>query len=227
MNLIHSLTVRIRKYIGVIVAVPLILGIAGWFLPVGKAPSSYTAVTTVSLGNYNDPDFNDPSRVIVMLTNVPFFQERLPDLWKVNSQNLLSRFKVTLLKDQLIQLSYTGQSKDNVEQTVNKITDAFLASDRVQYQKRLDLIDRSISALNQARVSDNTRVDQQRFLYKLQSTRLDIKPAQLLKSASADIHLENRAFSRKARAVLGAMLGITIMFFFVVFPEVVREKQEQ
>lgn len=226
MSIIHRLVKKIKKFIWIIVAVPLIFGVAGWLVPVGKAPSAYMATTTISLGSYSNPDFNDPNHVIVLLTNAPFYQERIPDLWKSRQSEILSQFKVTILKDQLIQLSFTGKTKNDAIRTVGRVTNAFLTSDREQYQQRKTIIDQSISTLESGTVNENTKVDRQRFLYELQTANLGIKPAQLLEPAGANAGLANKAFSSRQRAVLGVMLGVTIVFLWIVFPEFVREREE-
>ncbi|RYM06507.1 hydrolase [Sporolactobacillus sp. THM7-7] len=224
MNVMHSMIARIKKYIWLIFIVPIFLAIVGWFVPVGGEPSDYTAETTIALGDYHTPDANDPERVTALLSNASFYQDRLPSLWRAQRENLLGRLKVIQLNDRQIQLSFSGGSEDEAVRIVSRVTEAFLAYDREQFQKREQVINRSIDAMKGARVSQDAAVDRQRFLYELETARLEIKPAELLEAADAGTHLENRAFSSKERAVLGGMLGVTIMFFWVILPEFVRKR---
>ncbi|MDD9149044.1 hydrolase [Sporolactobacillus sp. CQH2019] len=226
MNIVHRLAERAKKFIWIIIAVPLIFGAAGWLVPIGKTVSPYTATATIALGSYSNPDFNDPNHVMTLLGNSAFFQKQLPDLWKTRQSEILSQLKVSAVKNELIQISFTGKSKNDAVDTVNRIADSFLSADRQQYQKRETLINQSISALKTVKINENTAVDRQRFLYDLQTAKLNIKPAQLLEPADAAAGPGGRAFSSKQRAVLGVMLGLTIVFLWIVFPELVRERRE-
>lgn len=226
MTFVHRLAEKIKKFIWIIVAIPLIFGVAGWFIPIGKTAVPYTATATMSLGSYSDPDFNDPNRVMIMLGNAPFFQKQLPALWKNRQNELLGQLKVSMVKNQLIQLSFIGKSKDEAISTVNQIASAFLSADREQYQKRETLINQSISALLNGKINESTAVDRQRLLYNLQTAKLDLKPAQLLEPAGAAPGPGGKVFSSKQRAVLGVMLGVTIVFLWLAFPEFVRERPE-
>lgn len=225
MDVLHDLLARARKYLWMIIAVPVVLAAAGWLIPVGGETSSYTATTTVELGDYKNPDYNDPEKVVLMLSNAPFYQDRLPGLWKESRDEITSQFKVSVLQDQLVQFSFTGRSEDEASRIVMAITNAFLASDQEQYQKRIDVIERSVDEMNKVKADGDAAVDRLRFMYELQTAALELKPAQLLESVDTDTQLETRAFSSKERAVLGGMIGLTLMFFWVVLPEFVRKNR--
>ncbi|WP_100487026.1 hydrolase [Sporolactobacillus pectinivorans] len=226
MNVIRRIWARLKKYIWIVLAVPVILGGIGWFIPAAHDSSSYQASATLSLGMYWNNDYNTPEPVIQLLTNGPFYQNNLPELWNNQKQSLLSHLNVTSLKGNLIQLTYSGASKVNAAATVNRIAQAFLKSDQERYQTRRALTDQTIQAVNQSKTNGNTDIDRERFLYQLGSDKLKMKPATLLEQATAGTGQGSNTFSPKKRAVLGIMLGLTLVFLWAVFPEFVREKEE-
>ncbi|WP_066066893.1 hypothetical protein [Neobacillus soli] len=223
--MIQRLKERSKKYFLILIAVPLFLGVIGWLLPVGKEASSYTTEATITLGSYNNPSLNDPKRVITLLTNAPFYEENLAMLWEEKHEEITTKLQVTAGADYMINLSYTDHPGQSAVEVINKISDAFIAMDRERFQKKQTIIQESIEALKDEKVAPEAMVDQQRFLYELKTAQNDIKPAAVLKSANKEaIETANRAFNSKERAVLGILLGITISFLWIVFPEIVRKQ---
>ncbi|NEY19428.1 hypothetical protein G4D61_05525 [Bacillus ginsengihumi] len=224
MDVIRRMAERIKKYIVIVIAIPVLLGIIGWLLPVGKEISAYTAESMISLGDYGNADMNEPSQVITLLSNPAFYEKYTPTLWEKYQEELLKNFHVALEKDKIVQLSMTGTSQADTVKAVNDITNAFLKLDDHYYKQKESIILNSIQTLKDEKVSDDTKVSQQKFIYKLETEKLAIKPATLLQSANdeANTSAGNTTFSSKDRAVLGVLLGITVVFFALVFPEFVR-----
>lgn len=215
---------RFKKYMVLLLVFPVLLGLAGWLLPVGKMPAKYTATTTLSLGNYDDVDLNTQSRVVLLLSHSQFYQKQLPHVWVTHQQELLANLQVTPLKDQLIQLSITGRSKQDAMELTRTIADAFLSLDQQHFGQRKAVIQETIHQLKNSTVSPDTVVEEQTFLYKLNTDMLQIKPAILLDSADEHTEAAVRPFSAKGRAILGVLLGMTIGFIWLVIPAFFQEK---
>jgi teichuronic acid biosynthesis protein TuaF len=60
--IVKRITARFKRYFLLLVAIPVVLGILGWVLPVGKETSLYTAEATITLGSYGNDDLNDPKK---------------------------------------------------------------------------------------------------------------------------------------------------------------------
>jgi teichuronic acid biosynthesis protein TuaF len=160
-----------------------------------------------------------------LLTNAPFYQEKLTGLWNRKQNEIVSKLQVMNVADDRIKLSYTEHSKENAIQIVNEITRAFLNLDQQKFHEKKNIIQETINTLRQEKVSEDTKVDQQRFLYELNNARLDLKPATLLQPADKEnVMIENKAFTSKERAVLGGLLGITFALLVILVPEFVREQ---
>lgn len=223
--MIQSLKVRLNKYFLLLLAGTILLGVIGWFLPVGKEKSSYQAEAVITLGTYKNPDLNDPKRVVTLLTNAPFYEKHMGNLWQEKDEDIRTNLFVTATTDNMIKLSYTDESKEISIQVLSEITGAFISMDQGRFQQKQGIIQESIEALNNEEVAPEEKVDQQRFLYELKTALYDIKPATLLKPADKnEIITENRAFNSTERAVLGVLLGLTLSFFWIVIPEFFRER---
>jgi teichuronic acid biosynthesis protein TuaF len=224
-QMIQALKERMNKYILIILATTILLGVIGWLLPVGKEESSYTVEASLNLGNYNNPDFNNPKRVIILLTTAPFYEEHLADLWEEKYDEISTKLNVTAGTDNMITLSYSDHSKESTAKVLNEIISAFMAMDQDRFQQKQKIIQESIESLNNEKVGPEAIVDQQRFLFELKTALYEIKPALLIKKADENaINTENRAFNSKERVVLGVLLGVTLGFLWIVFPVIFRER---
>lgn len=134
-HMIQRLKERMNKYFLILLATTILLGVIGWLLPVGQEKSSYTLETTLTLGNYDNPDLNDPRSVIILLTETPFVEEHLNDLWEEKFEQIGTNLQVTAGPGKIINLSYTDHSEESTAKVLNKITRAFMKLDKEQFDK--------------------------------------------------------------------------------------------
>ncbi|MDN3954943.1 hypothetical protein [Sporolactobacillus laevolacticus] len=226
MNAFNRVATRLKTHIWIVLALPILLGIAGWVVPIGKMPSNYTAQATIQLGSYGNAEYNTPEQVIILLSNAPFYQKSLPDLWQENKQNLTSQLNISSLPNHLIQISSSGKTADETARRVNLIANAFLTNDRKQFNQKSKMIDQAIGDLKKVKTSQSDAVDRVRLLYKLESEKFKLQPAQLLEAAVPGTGSRTVPFSSKKRAILGFMVGITIILVAASLPEFVRNKEE-
>lgn len=222
MNLLKRFTARLKHYLWLVLALPAALAVIGFLVPVGSMPSSYQAQATVQLGNYEDPIFNETNQVMLMLANAPFYQQKLPQLWAQNEQELLSKVEIRDLNNRLIQLRYRAASKEEAKNGAQAITDAFLNADRQHYERRKRLIDQTLSQLEKEKTPASDSAARTRFFYKLQSLKLTMRPAQQLEQVSSS-GASVTTLSSKKRAVLGAVIGMTLVLLAAALPEFIRK----
>ncbi|RFU67440.1 hypothetical protein [Bacillus sp. V59.32b] len=225
-SIVKRLTARTKKYFFLLLSVPIILGALGWLLPAGKDLSGPPSEAEISLGSYENLDFNDQKQVIVLLSNLPFYQEHLPDVWRDHGEDILKDLRVTSVSEQNIKISYSNHPQTESARVVNKIADAFMELDKKNFEQKQTIIKESIDALKNEEVGPEAKVDQQRFLYELQTAGLTIKPAVLLKSPETEAQ-QNVAPSSKKRAVLGVLIGLTLALLWIVIPELVRAQPKK
>ncbi len=215
---------RIKKNIIWIIAVPLILGAVGYFLPSQIAdPKSYTAEDTLALGSYDHPVYNSTEEIPLLLKSDSFLKEAFPDEKDEGLAEIKEKLTIKTESKSLLTLSYSDKGKERTEFVLNSISSAFLKNDQKLYVERESVIRRSIDALEGATVSEDSKVDKERFLYELKNTQLNLKAASITDSETASEASAGGGMSPKKKAVLGVMIGLTIAFMFVVIPEFFRE----
>ncbi|WP_026573435.1 hypothetical protein [Bacillus sp. UNC438CL73TsuS30] len=225
--IVNRLAQRSKKYLLILIAIPIVLGLVGWLLPVGKEATTYTAEATLSLGSYDYDELNNSKNVMILLTNPPFYLDNLSDLSNEERAEILSKLQVTAVTDKIIKLSYTDSPKENATEVINQISTAFLKMDKISFQEKKEITQDSIQSLSQEKVSEDTIVDQQRFLNELKTTLFEIKPASLLESSDPrEVMTDNKALNSKERAVAGILIGITLACAWVLIPELVRGQSE-
>ncbi|MGM0902922.1 MAG: hypothetical protein ACQEXB_17715 [Bacillota bacterium] len=220
--MVRRIAGRSRKFLWMLLVIPILLGGIGWSLPVGKEPSIIRAEATISLGNYQNEDFNQAKKVVTLLSHAPFYQENLAHL--VEENGVPSQLTVLAVNEQMVKLILSDSSAQQAANTVNEIAQAFLAIDQQKFAEKKRIIEDSIAATEQEQVSEDAKVDQQRFLYELETAQLGLKHATLLKEAHpGELVVESKNLSSRDRAVLGVLIGVCIAFLVIVLPEVVRK----
>ncbi|SFG56830.1 hypothetical protein [Sporolactobacillus nakayamae] len=225
MSVFNHVAERLRKHLWIVIALPILLGITGWLVPIGKMPSSFEAQTTIQLGSYMKDEYNDPNQVAIILSNDPFFEKHVQELWNERQQALLSQVTISDLSNHLIQIRYRGKDTDDAMDGVNAVTNAFLAEDQTRFNQKEKIIDQAIESLKKEKTSENETVERARFLYKLQLEKANMKPAQLLEPAQKGSGTRVSALSSKKRAALGFMIGVTFSMIGAALPEFVRRKE--
>lgn len=214
---------RIKKYIVWLVLLPVILAAFGFFFAKGTVEqSSYTAAVTLTLGKYDDGVYNNMAEVTSLIKSDAFLNQALHDVKEAERQDVKNRLILTNASDTQLQLSFTDADKARALAVVKQVSDTFLKQDKALFLKRQQVIENRLSALEDESVSDDSKVDKERFLYELESTKLGMKQAKIVDPAQV-LDEGNKGMSAKKRALLGLVIGFSISLMFVVLPEVFKE----
>lgn len=220
--MVRRIAGRSRKYLWLLLVLPILLGGIGWSLPVGNEPSIIRAEAIISLGNYQNEDFNQAKNVVMLLSHAPFYKENLAHIGEENG--VPSQLTVSAVNEQMVKLVYSDSSAHQAANKVNEIAQAFLAIDQQEFAEKKRIIENTIAATEQVQVSEDAKVDQKRFLYELETAQHGLKHATLLKEAHPEeLVVESQILSSRDRAVLGVLIGVCITFLIMVLPEVVRK----
>ncbi|MCO7174939.1 hypothetical protein ACFP7A_04290 [Sporolactobacillus kofuensis] len=226
MNVLNRVFTRLKKYLWVVLALPVLLGVLGWLIPVGKMPSEYDAQATIQLGDYENNQYNDPQQVILLLSNLSFYEQNSHALGTDEAKTFMTRINVSEMPNHLIQISYRAQKANDAIDGVHQITNAFLKMDSKHFDEKEKVIDQTIHAMKTMNPEQGETVNRERFLYKLQNEKLKMRPAQLLQAAKQGSNSGVTTLSSKKRAVLGIMLGITLVLIAAALPEFVRKRED-
>ncbi|MGN7374482.1 teichuronic acid biosynthesis protein TuaF [Bacillus halotolerans] len=222
-DIVIRLARRIKKNIIWIILVPLILGVAGYILPSQIADKkSYTAEVTLAVGSYDHPVYNSTEEIPLLLRSDAFLKEALPDEKDEDLAEIKEKLTVKSESKSLLSLSYADQDQERTESVLNAVSSTFLKNDQKLFEEREAVIRRSIDALEGETVSEDSKVDKERFLYELKNTQLNLKAASAVDSETVS-EASGGGMSPKKKAVLGVLIGITIAFMFIVIPEFFRE----
>ncbi|ATO27414.1 hypothetical protein RA13_04750 [Bacillus atrophaeus] len=214
---------RLKKNSIWIIALPLILGVLGYLLPSQmEGKSSYAAQITIASGNYDNPLYNNTEEIPLLLKSDSFIKEALPEEKEEYLAEVKEKLVINAESDSLITISYSDREKERTESVLDAISSAFLKKDQALFAKREAVISQSIDALDGENVSEDSKVDKERFLYELKNTKLNVKAASIVDSETVN-EASGEGMSPKKKAVLGVLIGVTIAFFFIVIPEFFRE----
>ncbi|WP_426457809.1 teichuronic acid biosynthesis protein TuaF [Bacillus altitudinis] len=214
---------RMKKYIVWLVLLPVVLAAFGFFFAKGTVEqSSYTAAVTLTLGKYDDGVYNNLSEVTSLLKSDAFLNQALRDVKEEERQDVKNRLILTNQSDTQLQLSFTDADQARALAVVKQVSDTFLKQDKALFTKRQQVIERRLSALEDESVSNDSKVDKERFLYELESTKLGMKQAKIVDPAQV-LDEGNKGMSAEKRALLGLVIGLSISLMFVVLPEVFKE----
>ncbi|MDJ0286073.1 MULTISPECIES: teichuronic acid biosynthesis protein TuaF [Bacillus] len=214
---------RMKKYIVWLVLLPVVLTAFGFFFAKGTVEqSSYTAAVTLTLGKYDDGVYNNMAEVTSLLKSDAFLNQALRDVKEEERQDVKNRLILTNQSDTQLQLSFTDADQARALAVVKQVSDTFLKQDKALFTKRQQVIERRLSALEDESVSNDSKVDKERFLYELESTKLGMKQAKIVDPAQV-LDEAGKGMSAKKRALLGLVIGLSISLMFVVLPEVFKE----
>lgn len=143
---------------------PIILGAAGYILPSQIADQkSYTAEDTLAVGSYDHPVYNSTEEIPLLLKSDSFLKEALPDEKDEDVAEIKEKLTIKTESKSLLTLSYSDEDKDRTESVLNAISSTFLKNDQKLYAEREAVIRSSIDALEGESVSEDSKVDKERF----------------------------------------------------------------
>lgn len=225
---IKNVLLRVRKYLLFIIIIPLLLGALGYFVQGNKAePASATATIKISLGSYKDASkFTDSALVQETFTKIVY--GNFEDLTDEEVNSIISKLNVEPISQGMISLSFTGKDEEEAKEVLEKILDEFLALDKKEFQIRKDIAEGKIEKLQAENVSDDMgsvvledTASKQRLIYEIEKELVLMEEADVLRELSVTSE-SVEDLSPKKRAVLGVLIGLTIMAGFIIIPEVFR-----
>lgn len=213
---------RIKRYLVFLITLPLLLGILGYFISPSVKTNENSASITIKTGSYNDVSFNSAKEIPLLLTSDAFLKETFPDFSSPEIEKVKQKLMIEIQSDRLFQLSYQDQDASEILQS---ISETFLAKDQKLFSNKQSVIQSNIEELENEEVSEDSKVDKQRFLYELETAKLTLHPAEIIYPLTT-AETQAAGMSAKKRVVLGVLIGLAISFCIVVVPEIFRETND-
>ncbi|WP_404347855.1 hypothetical protein LG311_18965 [Sutcliffiella horikoshii] len=223
-NIFNLLINRLKKSIPLLIIIPLLLAGLGYFFEIKSEPVvSYAAKAKIELGFYDDVNMNNAETAKGFITGYSFLESTFPDYEPEDLEALRSGIVINTLSGTSLELIYRSDNEEEVEEGLDRLVEAFLTYDNGKFEEKSAINEDSLEALNGKDVGEESIVDKEKFIYELKNELLTLYPAQLTEPVMVN---ESRSedFSSKKRAVLGGLIGITIVFGYMVVPLLFREE---
>lgn len=223
-NIFNLLINRLKKSIPLLIIIPLLLAGLGYFFEIKSEPVvSYAAKAKIELGFYDDVNMNNAETAKGFITGYSFLESTFPDYEPEDLEALRSGIVINTLSGTSLELIYRSDNEEEVEEGLDRLVEAFLTYDNGKFEEKSAINEDSLEALNGKDVGEESIVDKEKFIYELKNELLTLYPAQLTEPVMVN---ESRSedFSSKNRAVLGGLIGITIVFGYMVVPLLFREE---
>ena len=205
------LAARGKKYFFLLLCLCVILSVVGWFAPAGKGQAKVQAEAVILAGNYDNSILNNIETLANLLNNESSFQKYFPDV-SIESNQL----QVFTASTNQLRFIYSGLSEEESSQSLSNVIDAFLELDNLHYRQKKEIITNSIDNLQGNDGAGELLVEQQRFLYELETQALKLQPAMLVKDVT--VLDQPREITQKDRAVLGFLIGFILSVLWIAYP---------
>lgn len=221
-----ELIIRTKKSLFIIIIVPLILAAVGYFVQINTTPRvNYEANAKIELGFYDDYKMNEANKVASLLNNYDFLMGLFPDSESEEIKILKKDLEVMVEGETRLQIKLKGDSDLEARESLQELVAALMSFDKELFDKKYTVLKENVSQLAQEEVNETSKVEKQRFLYEIQNDLLTIYPAQLAEPVSVNEY-KTEEFSTKKRTVLGGLIGITVVFSYIVIPVLFRKEND-
>ncbi len=224
-NILNLLIKRIKKSIPLLIIIPLLLAGLGYFFEIKSEPVvSYAASAKIELGFYDFEKWNNAERVKSNITNYSFLESAFPDYDPEELEAIRSGIVINTLSGTSLEIIYRSNNEEKVEEGLERLVDAFLVKDNEELEKESSNAKDRLKTLKSEPLGvEETIVDRENSIYEYEDIISSYYPAELTEPV---IVSESRSedFSSKKRAVLGGLIGVTIVFGYIVVPLLFREE---
>ncbi|NMH75168.1 hypothetical protein HF078_18985 [Bacillus sp. RO2] len=251
-NILNLLLNRIKKSIPLLIIIPLLLAGLGYFFEMKSEPVvSYAAKAEIELGFYNGDEktfekMNNAEAVKGIITSNSFLESTFPDYEPEELEAIRSGIVINTVSGTSLELIYRSDNEEEVEEGLERLVDAFLVRDKEELEKNSlhyeNIIEgktleetykiyKNITKGNTSEESVGKAVNSElSLLVELLEITIDSEekkssfyPAELTEPVRVS---ESRSedLSSKKRAVLGGLIGVTIVFGYIVVPLLFREE---
>lgn len=217
-NILKSIRLRAKKWIIFLTILPLLTGVIA-FIMEKRTPQMYTAQTTIELGNFENERLTDPKMVANLLKSTKFLEKlQKQSKSKFNVSDVKSKISVTPSETKLVQIQFTGSSKESAKGTLDSLVNSFIDESMSLYQKKYNLAQSLLRDTKNIK-TDVENVKKEETILDLEKTLIDYRKTQLMEP----VQVSGSYVSPVKRGIFGFILGIMLDVVLLVFPELFRE----
>lgn len=217
-TILNSIALRAKKWLILLIILPLLTGIVAYVME-KRSPQTYTAQTTIELGNFENSGLTDPKTVAKRLNSTDFLEQlKSQSDYKFNVAAVKTKLDVSTADTKFIQLQYDDTSGKRAKETLDAVVNSFIKESTDNYQKRYNLTKDRLNALSKI-TSNVESVSQQKEMYDLGQTLNDYRNTTL----QEPVQVSGTYVSPVKRGIFGFILGLMLDIIILVFPEIFRE----
>jgi teichuronic acid biosynthesis protein TuaF len=215
-SIFNNISKRAKKWMIILIILPLITGILA-YVQEKRTPQTYTAQTTIKLGNFQNEGLTNPKNVAKDLTST----ENLIN-WrsnpKYNVDYVKSHLNVLADETNYIQLSYIGTSEQEAKETLNAVVNGFLKDSNKVFQEKYVTL--KTAKENTVEIQTNYEsVAKEKNMADFGITLADLKKNKL----SEPIKVSGAYINPMKRAIFGLILGLMLDIILLSIPEIFRD----
>jgi teichuronic acid biosynthesis protein TuaF len=231
---LKSLLLRVKKYLILLIIVPVVTAIIAFFLADNvKLPSTniYTANVKIELGNFNYPKLTEATTVKTFLTSTVFLEDALPDTITLSTEEFKRNMKVSIdeaNESNTIEIELIGTNEKETLEHLNIIINKLMSMSNEQYQERVNLISSTIEMVEEETISAEEKVEHHQFLYSLKESMNTTIPTEIIEPINVGNSSSTSVvqFSPFKKAIFGFLLGILFNILFIFIPEVFQNNRD-
>ncbi|MGG3467864.1 hypothetical protein ABES02_10345 [Neobacillus pocheonensis] len=217
-SILNNVAKRAKKWMILLIILPLLTGVVSYVME-KRTPQTYTAQTTIELGNFENTRLTDPKFVASYLKSTNNLKKMQKDSGiKFNTSNVKNRINATPSESRYLPIVYTGTSKEEAEKTLTAVVDAFIKESDIGYdrknQKANELFDKVAKTSTQYEA-----VNQKKVLYELWIDISNLVPT----IPSEPVTVTGSAINPVKKGIFGLILGLMLDVAILVIPELFRE----
>jgi teichuronic acid biosynthesis protein TuaF len=226
-SILNNIAQRAKKLLLLLIIIPLLTAAVSYYLE-SKKPTTYTAVSTIEVGNFNNERLADPVVIETQLNTT----KSLEQIKKITNGNfdvdhVKSRLLVTSpspTEKKIIKFQYTGTDKKEVETTLHDLALGYEKLRNEEYQSKNDNLEENKEILNLVD-SDALKnaADQPDVIAKFAEVNNSIGGITYYKTTVLDQSVSASYSNPLKRALFGIILGLMLNVVILVTPELFRE----
>jgi teichuronic acid biosynthesis protein TuaF len=213
---------RAKNLAVLLLLIPILTAGAGYIFA-AQLPEGYTASSKILMGNYENQKRTNPNIMKGYVTTTKYL-EKLNENYKLdlNVQQVKSRFTTNAnQQENTLELTYRGPDKEDVEETLRKLTDAIIAEGTELYDEKLTSYRETLDNISiiETEVEEVAKEDK---LLDYTIGELDFVNSEIVEDVTVN---KNSTITPMQSAILGFLIGLILSVLIVILPELFREEK--
>ncbi|MBM4760884.1 hypothetical protein [Bacillus sp. B15-48] len=222
-DIVISILRRAKKLLVLLLLIPVLTaGIAYVF--VSDAPISYQARTEMVLGSFENNYLTNGNYLKVFYTSENGLQ-KINEKYnlQLDIDKVISGLTITPTPERTVRFSYVGSNKEEVQETLTKVTEAILEEGTELFEEKVDALNDRAEIIT-GTDTETEPITKELALHDMDHENWNQRNNMLLHDVKVS---ESAGASPKDRVILGLLIGITLSLFIVVLPEFFREEKKE